>query len=280
MTSTSIKRGGVGAGRGPCDAQHQVAGMECLLSLRLLASTNIDLTLESSSPGDPSEPVQNQRGPGWKDGPVVSETDILLDARTEHKNGRSDGVDESKESLGTLSRDTGEEWFLISNNAESNQYGHRNALRVYYSWFILGGFGLGMSKYGLAGVEATMLQDRHWQVREAMVLLVHSRQSWSGFSGWMECLQMSIRQERSVVRRLWYLLSFISLMVTIALPISGLSMELFDGFIRTDNPAKVIGYTMENFDLRGPGQIYKRGRPLLQASAPPTLPGAGVIYIP
>ncbi|KAL2364751.1 hypothetical protein RJZ56_002271 [Blastomyces dermatitidis] len=258
------------------------------------------ITPGSSSPGETSEPVHNQRGPGWKDGPVVSETDILLDASTEHKNDSSDGVGESKESpsgyplqrywrrslllvivpLGITAYFCLIEWFLISKNAASNRYGHRNALWVYYSWFILGVFGLGISKYGLAGVEATMLQDRHWQVKDAMVLLVHSGQSWSGFSGWMECLQMSIRQRRSVVQRLWYLLSFISLMVTIALPISGLSMELFDGFVRTDNPAKVIGYTMENFDIRGPGQVYRRGRPLLQASAPPTLPGAGVIYTP
>ncbi|KLJ11309.1 hypothetical protein EMPG_09758 [Blastomyces silverae] len=259
------------------------------------------LTPASSSPGEPSEPVQNQRGPGWKDGPVVSETDILLDASTEHKNDSSDGVGGSKESPspgyplqrywrrslllvivppGITAYFCLIEWFLISKNAKSNQYGHRNALWVYYSWFILGVFGLGISKYGLAGVEATMLQDRHWQVKDAMVLLVHSGQSWSGFSGWMECLQMSIRQRRSVVQRLWYLLSFISLMVTIALPISGLSMELFDGFVQTDNPARVIGYTMENFEIRGPSQVYQRGRPLLQASAPPTLPGAGVAYTP
>ncbi|PGH07838.1 hypothetical protein GX51_01548 [Blastomyces parvus] len=262
------------------------------------------LTPGSSSPGEPSdsEPVQNERGPGLKDGPVVSETDILLDASTEHKNenGSSNGAGESKESLPgyPLQRYWRRslllvlvppaitayfcliEWFLITKNAESNQYGHRNALWVYYSWFILGVFGLGISKYGLAGVEASMLQDRHWQVKDAMVLLVHSGQSWSGFSGWMECLQMSIRQRRSVVQRLWYLLSFISLMVTIALPISGLSMELFDGFVQTDDPAMVIGYRKENYEPRTPYQVSQRGRPLLQASAPPRLPGAGVVYTP
>ncbi|PGH28502.1 hypothetical protein GX50_08760 [[Emmonsia] crescens] len=258
-------------------------------------------TLDSSSPGDPSKPVQNQRGPAWKEGPAVSETDILLlDTTTEHKTGGSDGAEGSKKSSPgyPLKRYWQRslllvivppaiaayfcliEWALISKNAESNQYGHRNALWVYYSWFIVGVFGLGISKYGLAGVEATMLQDRHWQVNDAMVLLVHSGQSWSGFSGWIECLKMSIRQKRSVAQRLWYLLSFLSLMVTIALPLSGLSMELFDGFVQTDKPARVIGYTTKNYNLRSPNQVYKRGRRALQASAPPTIPGAGVVYTP
>ncbi|EEH37360.2 hypothetical protein PAAG_07641 [Paracoccidioides lutzii Pb01] len=61
------------------------------------------------------------------------------------------------------------EWAVITKNAESNRYGHRIALWVYYSWFIIGVFGLGISKFGLAGVEAVMLQDRHWQVNDAML---------------------------------------------------------------------------------------------------------------
>ncbi|ODH46635.1 hypothetical protein GX48_07289 [Paracoccidioides brasiliensis] len=172
------------------------------------------------------------------------------------------------------------EWAVITRNAESNQYGHRTALWVYYSWFIIGVFGLGISKFGLAGVEAVMLQDRHWQVNDAMVLLMHSGQSWSGFSGWTECLQMSITQKRSVPQRLWYLLAFISLMITIALPISGLSMELFDGFVHTNERATVIGHTKDSFNERNPDQVSRRGRLMLQASTPPVIPGAGVVYTP
>ncbi|KAK2746280.1 hypothetical protein FQN55_005708 [Onygenales sp. PD_40] len=252
----------------------------------------------TQGPEPSSHPVHYQPVPTLEEGPDASVANISTS--TERKSNSVNGAGQTDELLAgyPLRRFTLRtllllivpaavtayfcviEWFLITRNADSNQYGHRNALWVYYSWFIIGVFGLGISKYGLVGVEMAMLQDRHWQVNDAMVLLMHSGQSWSGFSGWIECLQMSIRQGRSVPQRLWYLLSFLSLMITIALPISGLSMELYDGFVQTDNPASVIGHSRASFHERSSGLVSKRGELLLQAAVPPTIPGAGVAYTP
>jgi hypothetical protein len=68
-------------------------------------------------------------------------------------------------------------WVYRVPNLELTQYGHRNAGSVYSSWFIIGVFGLGISQYGLAGVEAAMLEDRHLDARDTMTLLMHSRHS-------------------------------------------------------------------------------------------------------
>ncbi|KAL3481234.1 hypothetical protein BJX99DRAFT_253891 [Aspergillus californicus] len=164
---------------------------------------------------------------------------------------------------------------------KAHPYGHRNALWVYYSWFVVGVFGLGVSKYGLAGIEAAMLQDGYWHARNAVILLMHGDQSWSGPGGWIRCLGILGRKKGSPANRLWWLLSFLSLMVTVALPMSGLSFELFDGFVKVSHSPLVIGYRPETFNNRdsyGPNQqAWWRWQPGGSSLA---LPGAGVAYTP
>jgi hypothetical protein len=141
-------------------------------------------------------------------------------------------------------------WVYRAPDPERNPYGHRNALWVYYSWFVIGVFGLGISSYGLAGIEAAMLQDRHWHAKSALALLMHSGQSWSGPGGWLKFLGIFARTRNPPAQRLWWLLSFISLMITIALPISGLSFELFDGFVQAAYAPLVIGYSSDTFNSK------------------------------
>jgi hypothetical protein len=175
--------------------------------------------------------------------------------------------------------------YFISPDPERINYGHRNARWVYYSWFVVGVFGLNISKYGLAGVEASMLHERPWQVHDGMVLLMHSGQSWAGFSGWAKCLNSLFRHKQRMTQRLWYLLCFLSLMIWIALPISGLSLELFDGYFGISDHPMVIGYQLENFNHRlstGSDDPYyqtiNRGIPAWSSGAPVTLPGIGIAY--
>ena len=169
---------------------------------------------------------------------------------------------------------------LLVEDAESNKYGHRNARWVFYSWFVVGVFGLGASKHGLAGVEAAMLQDRRWHADDAMTLLLHSGQSWSGFDGWGHLLKMSIRQRRMVAPPLWLFLAFLSLMVTIALPISGISMELYDGYVATSHPAHVMGQSPDTYTTRDWVILSDLGYPRWQSGGSLVLPGAGVAYTP
>ncbi|PGG97146.1 hypothetical protein AJ79_09327 [Helicocarpus griseus UAMH5409] len=174
-------------------------------------------------------------------------------------------------------------WAYVTETAESNKFGHRNARWVYYSWFVIGVFGLGISRYGLAGVEAAMLQEHFWQANNAMALLMHSGHSWSNFGGWMKCIGISIRQRLNPVKlRLWWLLSFISLMVTIALPISGLSLELFDGYVETSEPALVIGSGPNDIGNRRSDSSFDRSyiRWSSGSASAIRVPGAGLAYTP
>ena len=169
---------------------------------------------------------------------------------------------------------------LLVEDAESNKFGHRNARWVFYSWFVVGVFGLGASKHGLAGVEAAMLQDRQWHANDAMILLLHSGQSWSGLSGWGHLIRMSIRQRRLVAPPLWLFLAFLSIMVTIALPISGISMELYDGYVKASHPAHVMGQSPNSYTTRDWVILSSGGYPRWQSGASLVLPGAGVAYTP
>lgn len=171
-------------------------------------------------------------------------------------------------------------WVYQIPDPEKNRYGHRNASWVYYSWFVIGVFGLGISKYGLTGIEAAMLQDRHWHTRDTMALLMHSGQSWSGIGGWMKCLGILLRKKKCPAQRLWWLLGFLSLVITVALPLSGLSMELFDGFVQASDKPLVIGYFPETFNNKNDFQTTDRGRLRWQVASSINLPGAGVAYTP
>lgn len=51
--------------------------------------------------------------------------------------------------------------------------GPANGRWVYYVWFVTSAVGIGMSKYGLAGVEAAMLMDKRWAPSTAMQLMTH-----------------------------------------------------------------------------------------------------------
>ncbi|KAL4887700.1 hypothetical protein BJY04DRAFT_212728 [Aspergillus karnatakaensis] len=169
-------------------------------------------------------------------------------------------------------------------NPDTNSYGHRNALCVYYSWFIIGVFGLGISKYGLSGIEAAMLQDRQWHAKNAMALLMHSCHSWSGPGGWIKCLGILLRKRKLLpAPRLWWLLSLLSLMVTLALPLSGLSLELCDGFVKDPSQSPLmIGYSSETFNSRNTFSSAQEawGRWRLNGGSSIRLPGAGVAYTP
>ncbi|KAL4804647.1 hypothetical protein BDV18DRAFT_161742 [Aspergillus unguis] len=155
---------------------------------------------------------------------------------------------------------------------------HHNGQLIFYSWWVLGIFGLGMSRYGLAGAEAAMLQERLWHTENAMALLLHSGQSWSGFGGWMKCLGMLIRRRKAPAQRLWWLLCLLSLMIVIALPLSGLSMELFDGFIITSSHPEVIGHFPDTYlTTRLPGV---GGWAQWRSGGSLKVPGTGIIYTP
>lgn len=145
---------------------------------------------------------------------------------------------------------------------------------IFYSWFIIGVFGLSWSKYGLVGVEASMLRTRFWSAPNLVALLKHSNGTWSSPSGWLNAI---IERQCS---RLWGLLTFISFLPYIALPLSGLVFEIADGYIKTSDPASVVGRNESTFNQVYPTEAQGANLAKMSWQLGPTLdlPGFGVIY--
>ena len=160
------------------------------------------------------------------------------------------------------------------------KYGTFNESWIFYSWFVVGVFGLSISRYGIIGIEAAMLQDPFWKTNSLMGLLMHSGGSWAGAGGWARCLIGTIRWKKSMAGRLWYALSLLTIALFVGLPISGLSFELADGYIYSSEHPMVIGRTWSNYHSREVDQALDRGRELWKTGASVSLPGVGLAYTP
>ncbi|PGH09142.1 hypothetical protein GX51_00896 [Blastomyces parvus] len=175
-------------------------------------------------------------------------------------------------------------WLAISSNLLRERdiaaYGSEHEILIYYAWFILAVFGLGLSQYGLAGVEVAMLQHPFWQARNTMVILMHSGYSWAGPAGWLRYISRVITGKHTATHRLWNLLASISLIGSIAIPLSGMSMELAGGYVGTAEHPLVSGRNWENFNSRDTGQTASRGGNAWSTAAPVTVPGIGILYTP
>ena len=170
---------------------------------------------------------------------------------------------------------------LFSPDPDVVPYGHRNASWVFYSWFLVGVFGVGAAQYGLEGIEAALLQEPFWAPNNAKILAMHSEKSWGGFGGWMHAGKTLWRrrmQERKVVGRLWLLLATLSLLVTVGLALSGLAMELYDGYVKALGHPVVVGQTWDRFNIRKYGSELEDLATAWTGGGTMNLPGAGILY--
>lgn len=165
---------------------------------------------------------------------------------------------------------------FLTRDTNGLKYSQLKELWIFYSWFVIGVFGLNLSKYGLVGIEAAMLHEPFWQVDNTMVLLMHSGSTWSGPTGWMKCIKMLLRRKR-ITQRLWFALAFISILPFAAMPLSGLTMELADGYIKTQDHPEVLGRNLENFWDR-PDKNNNAAQWL--SGMVPKVPGLGIAYTP
>ena len=164
-------------------------------------------------------------------------------------------------------------WLVLGiENDDAAKYRTFSGSLIYYSWFIIGVFGLSWSQYGLAGVEVAMLQSRFWRAPNLVALLMHSDTTWSSPSGWLKAI--SHRE----FHMLWCLFALLSILPFIAFPLSGLVFEVADGYIGTSAHPFVIGRNMSSFNAEsssGGGTLSA-----WQIGLPPTIPGFGVVHTP
>jgi hypothetical protein len=154
---------------------------------------------------------------------------------------------------------------------------------VFYSWFVVAVAGLNLSVYGLEGIEASMMMDPNWAVGNAMRVMMHGDHSWSGPGGWFRTTKslVNIRSKKSSTpwpSGLWLILAFLTLLVFLALPISGLVMNLGSGYMKSVNSPTVIGFSYDSFNVRNVDEATTGAGINWQYAVSPRIPGMGVIY--
>lgn len=186
-------------------------------------------------------------------------------------------------------------WLLYIDERDQQgplKHGRPGALTVFYSWFVIGTIGLNLAEYGLAGVEASMLMEPRWRPRNALQVMMHSEGSWSGPGGWLAVAKKTFylwRRPSPPDRptqwpsKLWVTLASLSALSYIALPLSGLCMELSDGFIYSNQRSSRIllaGRNYSNFEARIDDDMIRRATERWRSASGPFLPMLGVAYAP
>jgi hypothetical protein len=156
-------------------------------------------------------------------------------------------------------------------------HGRGGAPWVFYSWFVLSTIGINLLKYGLSGAEASMLMDPRWAATNAMQIMMHADKNWSGPSGWMHVIRTGFSGGfKTRPSRTWFILAVTSLIAFVSLPISGLTMEMGDGFAPGNSPAVLVGSQYGN-DTGYP-DILSAAQTRFQIAREAILPRRSAIY--
>jgi hypothetical protein len=167
-------------------------------------------------------------------------------------------------------------------------FGPPGATWIFYSWFVAGVVGLNLSLYGLAGVEAAMLMEPAWHVGDAMRLMMHADNTWSGPGGWMKMLKWMVQTRKlgeqvyKLPGRLWFVLALPSILIFIAWPLSGLCLEMTSGYVHGTRAsgANVTGFVYASFNERSLGDAYIGAGVNWEYSLDAHIPGQGIMYSP
>ncbi|KFY24630.1 hypothetical protein V491_02065, partial [Pseudogymnoascus sp. VKM F-3775] len=155
-------------------------------------------------------------------------------------------------------------------NDDAVKYRTFSGSLIYYSWFIIGVFGLSWAQFGLLGVELAMLQAPFWKASNLITTLMHSNTTWGGPAGWWKAIY------HREFHRLWCLLALLSILPFIAFPLSGLVIELGDGHIRTSEHPSVAGRNASTYN--DAVSAVSDATSAWEIGLNPTIPGFGVVY--
>ena len=149
-----------------------------------------------------------------------------------------------------------------------------NALWINYSWMVLSVFILDWARSALANLEATALMNASLAPHSAMELMWHADNNWNNFFWWLRAvrnkLMGTMRPKSHHISQpggLWWTLTFVTILIFVAVPLGGLTMELTDAFTYSINKVLIVGPTSDNFNFLGfvdlPNQIrasWRSGR--------------------
>jgi hypothetical protein len=133
---------------------------------------------------------------------------------------------------------------------------------IYYCWFFISVFVLGWARTGLATIEASALMVPFLAPLNARELMWHTDTNWANPLGWFRTLRSISRRLARRMRptshyypaplpgTLWIVLGLIHASLFVAIPLSGLSLEVVDGFTYGTRPARLYGPNETNFNSR------------------------------
>jgi hypothetical protein len=165
-------------------------------------------------------------------------------------------------------------------------FGKHGAMWIFYSWFATGVVGLNLSLYILKGVEGAMLMEPLWNVGDANRLMLHADTTWSGPGGWIKTAKWSRRPASGMTCRvpsgLWLILAFPSILIFIAWPLSGLTMEISQGYRHAyaHTNTSMVGFNYDSFNERALNDALSDAAFLWRAGVDARVPGAGIVYTP
>jgi hypothetical protein len=132
---------------------------------------------------------------------------------------------------------------------------------IYYCWFLISIFILEWGRTCLANIEASALMLRYLAPPTARELMWHADTYWANPLGWLRVLRSLFLR---VVRRnqfpsqhptpmpstLWMLLSLIHMLLFVAIPLSGLSIEVVNASAYSKTAARIYGPDADSFNSR------------------------------
>lgn len=109
---------------------------------------------------------------------------------------------------------------------------------------------------------------------------------WSGPGGWIKTVKWSRGPTGGMARRapsgLWLMLAFPSILIFIAWPLSGLTMEVSQGYrhAHVHTNVSMVGHNYDTFNERSAYHVYGDTGRSWRAEQDARVPGAGIIYTP
>lgn len=160
-------------------------------------------------------------------------------------------------------------------------FGRPGGQFIFYSWFVLAVVGLDIGEYGLVGVETSMLMKKFWAAPNASHIMRHGEHTWTGLGGWMSTLKAFVmkRNHTNAPTKLWVLLAVLTACLFIGLPLTGLTIQVSDGYLQSSNIPNMVGLQYDTFNLRDTFSTIAAAHNAWNLAIPPRVPGLGMLYI-
>lgn len=154
---------------------------------------------------------------------------------------------------------------------------------IYYVWFLIGILILDWARSGICNVEAAALMKRRFAPNNAKELFWHADQNWGNILWWLRGLREVLLhgpQSGNAPAGLWWLLALNSMLLWVAIPLSGISMDFSNVSMPSNNQASILGPTPQSFGTRMLLALPQQIRANWRSGRPTTPSDASILYAP